>query len=104
MSTHKPAIRSSSIFGLFILLVIGPAFVIRWTTWCVIGPVFPASQIALIHVGDSKEKVKNVLGKPQKVFETKWIYSHEINSGWVEIRFDHDGLVKDVNDESMIQW
>lgn len=70
--------------------------------WQVLGPVVPKSSLQLVKIGDSKDHVVAVLGKPHERSGSSWIYRRPLNPGWLEIRFDTNGSVAAINDESAL--
>ena len=68
--------------------------------WQVLGPVVPQSSLQLVKIGDSKDHVAAVLGKPHDRSGSSWIYRRPLNPGWLEIRFESNGCVEAINDES----
>jgi hypothetical protein len=87
----KPWAVATLLFGLFLVFLLG---------FQVLGPVVPASNLQFVHIGDSKDHVVSVLGKPAESQGSSWIYRRHLNPGWLEIRFDTNDRVVAINDES----
>ena len=69
--------------------------------YIVVGPVFPKAQLARVQIGMPRESVREILGEPTDVSnERDWQYSRTANAGWVQISFDNEGTVIQINDES----
>ena len=65
------------------------------------GPVISRSTLAEIEPGDSKHRVRELLGSPNgTITPQSWGYERSFNPGWVTVYFDKDGRVMEVNDES----
>ncbi len=64
-------------------------------------PAVNRNLLSKIKPGTTRQLVSNILGNPNyKYGETDWRYWRWGNSGWVEIAFDDNGVVINVNDES----
>ena len=64
------------------------------------GPIFPRSTLDRIKVGDSQQRVIEILGKPNGA-STKfaWCYERALNPGWLAVEFDSNGLVVNIDHE-----
>ncbi|NQT16793.1 MAG: hypothetical protein HQ582_28810 [Planctomycetes bacterium] len=52
--------------------------------------------------GITKAEVRDILGEPAEGEDSHtWVYQRWGNAGWVEVCFDEDGAVVEVNDESV---
>ncbi|MGE0376831.1 MAG: hypothetical protein AB7Q45_15585 [Planctomycetaceae bacterium] len=79
-------------------MVLGPISAVYWIG----GPVVSAWRLRQITPGMSAAEVEQRLGPPEAGESDPqcWIYSRIGNPGWVEIHFDVQGRVLEVNDES----
>ena len=67
-----------------------------------VGPIFPRSVLDKLAPGMTKAQVQSLVGPPARTYgEDQWQYQRAFNPGWVEIWFDGDGKLLDVNDESI---
>jgi hypothetical protein len=92
-----------SLRGLMITIAVGSivltlgSFVANW----VAGPVISGARLRRIEPGMTQHQVIEILGEPQSRKEGEWHYERIGNPGWVEVWFDDDGRVQEVNDESV---
>ena len=66
-------------------------------------PALPVDIVKRLENGMTQQRVRDLIGTPKSIdSDGTWIYSRWCNPGWIEVRFDIDGYVSDVNDESVI--
>mgnify|MGYP003333851251 CR=1 FL=1 len=94
----KPSRVSKSLFIVGLGLFIG----LCWLIEAMIGPAVPRSRLRQIQPGMTKSEVRKLLGKPRGVEgDWQWEFARPLNVGWVEIWFDDQGCVTEINDESV---
>lgn len=75
---------------------------VAWLVYAMIGPAVSRSRLAQIRMGMTKSEVREVLGEPSENGNLhQWEFSSPLNFGWVEISFDDQGRVTEINDESV---
>jgi hypothetical protein len=68
-----------------------------------VGPVISPRLLRQVE-GATKEELVRMLGQPSQVMDYgDWIYTRWPNRGWVEIGFDENDRVLEVNDESVFR-
>lgn len=62
----------------------------------------PRHLLRQIVPGTTKAEVRDILGEPEgDEGSGTWLYERWGNAGWVEVYFDENGAVCEVNDESV---
>ena len=87
-----------SLLSLFGLAVLTAFSCVMWRV--LVKPIIPPESLARVERGMSKEEVVALLGQPsEETNETEWKYFRKYRIGWVEVFFDVDGRVVEVNTE-----
>ena len=68
-----------------------------------IGPAVPQRLLGKIERGMSQKQIQDILGQPREIREKEnvWEYSRFGNQGYVDIHFNDQGFVWEINDESI---
>ncbi|MDZ4781409.1 MAG: hypothetical protein SGJ19_14240 [Planctomycetia bacterium] len=90
-----PTFRLRSLLLLILLNALCLAALIR-----VFGPTIPSYQLNQVKVGMTQVEIRQILGPPINSGDSDWVYKRFGSPGWVEIAFDDNGKVWDLNDES----
>lgn len=99
ISSPHNTLRESFLFAaamssLLVTLAL-PAFIIA-------RPAYNRTALSKILKGMTKQQVSTILGPPERINgEHEWEYSRWGNAGWVEVWFDENALVREINDESV---
>jgi len=94
--------RRSEILDFLLLGFLVTLLVLATAFYVLARPAVDRSLLAKINPGMTQQQVTSILGQPNRKFENsqQWSYWRWGNAGWVEIKFDEDGCVDYVNDES----
>lgn len=64
-----------------------------------LGPIVPLSVEARLTPGMSKPQVRDLLGEPNKIEQSRWVYTRFANPGWCSIYWDDSDRLSDVDNE-----
>lgn len=97
-TTAKPASKSWTAS-----IIVAAIFVVPFVwAYVLVRPAMPRSLLNHLVNGMTYEEVREVLGEPREIREDSvWEYSRWGNVGWVDLHFDENGRLQNINDESV---
>ncbi|TWT30448.1 hypothetical protein KOR34_50070 [Posidoniimonas corsicana] len=63
------------------------------------GPIIPLSVEAQLTPGMSQSQVRELLGEPNEIEESRWVYTRSANPGWCSIYWDDSEKLSYVDNE-----
>jgi len=97
-TTSKPATKSWAASIIVAAILVVPS---GWA-YVLVRHAVPRPLLDRLVIGMTYEEVRDVLGVPREIREDSvWEYSRWGNVGWVDLHFDENGRLQNINDESV---